>query len=155
MIYFAYGPDLDPARITERSPSYRSLGVARLADHWITFSRYSPSDRSGVISLEESRGSIVWGVLYDIPDEDVPILDYHFGFDPDRRADMNDHIAGEVSVLQVGHSQPVVAMTYIAVADNRQSLPSAAYMALIVDGARYHGLPRAYIAALQAIRTDP
>ena len=155
MIYFAYGPDLNPTRMMERSPGHRSLGVARLADHWIAFPRYSPSDRSALISLVESRGSIVWGVLYDIPDEDLPILDYHYGFDPDRLPNLNDHVAREVSVQEVGNPQSVIASTYVAIADEKQSVPSAAYMALIVDGGRYHGLPRAYMAALQAIRTVP
>ena len=155
MIYFAYGPDLNPTRMMEHSPGHRSLGIGRLADHWIAFPRYSSSDRSAMISLVEDQGSVAWGALYDIPEEDVPILDYHYGFDPDRLPDLNDHVAREVSVQHVGQPHSVIALTYVAVADGKRSMPSASYMALIVDGARYHGLPRAYLAALQAIRTVP
>ena len=153
MIYFAYGPDLNPAQMMQRSPGHRSLGVARLDDHWISFSRYSPSDRSATISIVENQGSTVWGALYEVPEEDVPILNHIHGFDPDRQAGLNEHVAQKVSIHRLGHSQPIAVSTYVAVPDDGKTLPSPDYIELILDGARYHGLPRAYLAALQAIRT--
>ena len=60
-----------------------------------------------------------------------------------------------MNVQRLGHVQPLVASTYVAVPDERKALPSAAYMTLILDGARYHGLPKAYLAALQAVKTAP
>jgi hypothetical protein len=44
-------------------------------------------------------------------------------------------------------------MTYFAVPDGTTARPSAAYLQAIIDGAEYHGLPLAYLAALQAVRT--
>ena len=155
MIYFAYGPDLNPGQMMQRSPGHRSLGVARLAAHWISFPRFSPSDRSATISIVENPNGVVWGALYDVPEEDVPILNHVHGCDPEGPANLNQHVAREVSVQPLGHTQPVVATTYVAVPDDRKALPSAAYMNLILDGAHYHGLPRAYVAALQAVRTAP
>ena len=52
--------------------------AARLADHWFAFPRYSPGDRSAVIGLIDAPGSIVWGALYEILEEDIPILIDHF-----------------------------------------------------------------------------
>jgi hypothetical protein len=66
---------------------------------------------------------------------------------------MNEHVGREFNVQPVGHTQPLVASTYIAVPDEKKALPSEAYMTLILDGARYHGLPKAYLAALQAVKT--
>ena len=153
MIYFAYGPDLNPSHMMERSPGYRSIGIARLADCWIDFPRHSSGERSAVISIVESPGSYVWGVLYDIRDEDIPILDHVHGFDPDRPEDLNDHVLREVTVQRPGHPKPVSASTYVAVPDGRVSQPTASYLVQIIDGARYHGLPKAYLGALQAVRT--
>jgi hypothetical protein len=53
----------------------------------------------------------------------------------------------------MGGSERVKAMTYFAVPDGTMTPPSAAYMAAIIDGALYHGLPKAYIAALERVRT--
>jgi hypothetical protein len=62
-------------------------------------------------------------------------------------------VAREVNVQRLGHVQPLAASTYVAVPDDRKGLPSESYMNMILDGARYHGLPKAYLAALQAVKT--
>ena len=154
MIYFAYGPDLNPGQIAQRAPGHRSLGVARLADHWFAFPRYSPGDRSAVIGLVDAPGSIVWGLLYDIPEEDIPILNHLHSFVAGGPDELNDHVLKPVMVLRPHHTQPVAAEAYVPVPDGRKALPSAAYLAGIIEGARYHGLPRAYLAALQSVRTS-
>lgn len=153
MIYFAYGADLNPARMAQNSPGYKSLGFARLRDWWISFPRYSPSERSAVVGIVQQPGDAVWGALYDVPDWDVPILDGIFGYDPDGSPSFNEHIRREVAVERPGRSLPIVAQTFVAVPDDRGALPTREYMMLIIDGARYHGLPRAYLGALQAVRT--
>lgn len=153
MIYFAYGADLNPSRMTENSPGHKSIGVARLRDWWITFPRYSPVERSATVSIARQEGEAVWGVLYEVPDWDIPILDRIFGFDPDGPLSLNEHIRRDVAVERLGRPQQVVANTFIAVPDDRGARPTVEYMMQIVDGARYHGLPRAYLGALQAMRT--
>jgi hypothetical protein len=153
MIYFAYGLDLNPAQMLQRSPGHRSLGIARLVDWWFSFPRYSPSERSATMSVGESPGGVVWGALYEIPKEDLPILNHLYGFDPDGSPEFNDHVARTVNVQRPGNAGPIEALTYIAVPDGRHALPSTQYMAQILDGARYHGLPRAYLGALQAVHT--
>lgn len=154
MIYFAYGPDLNPGLIAVRAPGHRSLGIARLADRWFAFPRYSRHDRSAIIGLIDSPGSILWGALYDIPEEDVQILHHVNGYDS-MFPTLNDHRLERVTVLRPNQPLPVEADTYVPLPDNRNAQPSAAYMAGIIDGARYHGLPRAYLAALQSVRTAP
>lgn len=153
MIYFAYGLYLNPAQMLECSPGYRSLGAARLADHWFAFPRYSSAVRSATIGIVENPGGVVWGALYELPEEDMPILDHLHGFDPDGPPNLNEHVIRDVSVQRPGHPEPIAAMTYVAVADGRNAAPSARYMTLLLDGARYHSLPKAYVAALQSVKT--
>ena len=91
--------------------------------------------------------------LYDLPPDDVPILHHHKGYDPESPPELNEHVFREVTVRRLSTGEAVSAWTYIAVPDNTTAPPSAAYVNAIIDGARYHGLPRAYMLVLQGIRT--
>jgi hypothetical protein len=153
MIYFAYGTDINPAQMAERCPGHRSLGVVRLPEYRLWFPRFSRTWNCASASITPSPNDTVFGVLYDVPPIEVATLHYQFGYDPEGRAEFNRHELHEVTVLRVGGSEPVKAMTYVAVPDGTKALPSAAYIDAIIDGARYHGLPRAYLVVLKAIRT--
>ncbi len=153
MIYFAYDADMNPAQIAERCPGYRTLGVARLTDHRLTFPRFSRTWGCAAASITPSRNDTVFGVLYQVPEEDVLALNYQHGYDPDGPRELNRDELRAVTVLKVGGSEPVAAVTYVAVPDGTGALPSAAYMNAIIDGARTHGLPRAYLVVLNAVRT--
>lgn len=153
MIYFAYGADLNPSRMVQNAPGYKSLGAARLKDWWISFPRYSAAERSATMSIVRQPGDVVWGAVYEVPDWELPLLDSIFGYDPDGPKSLNEHVRRDVEVERHGRPQPAVVQTYVAVPDDRGASPTAAYMMLVCDGARYHGLPRAYIGALQAVRT--
>jgi hypothetical protein len=152
MIYFAYGADLNPARLGVRAPGHRSLGIARLLDHKLAFTRFSREWGGATASLAPSPGEVVFGALYDLPPDDVAVLHHHKGYDPDGPPELSEHLFREVSVRRPGVTEPVSAWTYIAVPDNTTAPPSARYVRAIVDGARYHRLPRAYIVALQALK---
>jgi cation transport regulator ChaC len=153
MIYFAYGSNMNPAQMAERCPEARTIGVARLVDYCLCFPRRSEMRPGASAGIEPRPGNAVWGVLYDVPDSDLNVLNHHEGFDPQGPAAQNRHVLREVTVLRMGGSEAVKAMTYFAVPDGTTSPPSAAYMNTLIDGAYYHGLPKAYIAALERVRT--
>lgn len=152
MILFAFGSNMNPGLMAQRCPEYRTIGVARLMDYRLCFPRYSRTYNCATASVEPSAGSAVWGVLYEIPKHDIPVLNYHEGYDPDAPIAINQRILREVTVLRLGGSEAVKAMAYFAVPDGTDALPSAAYRQLIIDGANYHGMPKACIAALEAVR---
>lgn len=153
MIYFAYGANMSPGQIAQMCPEHRTIGVARLVDHRLCFPRVSRAFHCASAGIEPAPGSAVWGVLYDISDADLPVLNYHQGYNPHGSAAANEHLLRKVTVLRLGGSQPVQAMAYFAVPDGSAERPSAAYMQLLLDGAEYHGLPKAYVAALSAVPT--
>mgnify|MGYP000557276995 CR=1 FL=1 len=153
MIYFAYGSNLNPSQMAERCPGYRSLGVARLPGHRLVFPRFSPSRRCASAGFEPSPRDVLWGALYDVPDADLTILNYHEGYNPDGPPDQNRHELREITVLRQGGSEPVRALTYAAVPDGTSELPSREYLDTIIDGALYHGLPRTWLVVLRAVRT--
>lgn len=153
MILFAYGSNMNPGLMADRCPEARTLGVARLVDHRLWFPRFSRARNCATASIEPHAGSAVWGALYEIPANDIPVLNYHEGFDPQGPVSANRRILRDVTVLRLGGSEPVKAQSYVAVPDGTTALPSQAYMQAIIDGALHHGLPRAYVAALQNVRT--
>jgi hypothetical protein len=153
MILFAYGSNMNPGQMALRCPEHRTLGVARLVDYRLCFPRHAPEANGPAAGVEPHRGDAVFGVLYEIAPNDIPILNYHEGYDPDGPVTANRRILRDVTVLRVGGSEPVKAKSYFAVPDGTTRRPSAAYLRLIIDGALYHGLPKAYVAALENIRT--
>ena len=153
MIYFAYGSNMNPGQMIDRCPETRTIGVARLVDYRLCFPRFSRPRNCAVSGIEPSPKSTVWGVIYDVSENDVHVLNHHEGYDARRPAGENERVLREVTVLRMNGSEPVKAMTYFAVPDGTTARPSAAYLQAIIDGAEYHGLPLAYLAALQAVRT--
>lgn len=152
MIYFAYGADLNPARLSAYAPGHRSLGVARLPNHKLVFPRYAREWGGAVASIAASANDVVFGALYDLPPDDVPVLHYHKGYDPDGPPELNEHVFRDVTVRRLATSEALSAWTYVALPDNTTALPSRAYLNAMMDGGRYHGLPRAYLVALQAMK---
>jgi hypothetical protein len=152
MLYFAYGADLHPAQMTDRSPGHRSVGVVRLPNHRLIFPRFSREWGGAVASLSQSPSDVVFGALYDLPPDEVPVMHHHKGYDPDGPPELNEHVFREVTVRRLAGAEQISAWTYLAVPDNTAVLPSRAYVDTLVDGARYHGLPRAYLVLLNATR---
>ncbi len=152
MIYFAYGSNMNPGEIARLCPEFKTLGVARLTDYRLCFPRYSRTRQCATAGLEPAAGEAVWGVLYEIAEADQPVLHYNEGYDPYGPAASNDRLLRDVTVLRLGGSEPIVAKAYFAIPDGTTARPSEPYLALLVDGAEYHGLPKAYVAALRAVR---
>jgi hypothetical protein len=152
VILFAYDANMNPGLMAERCPEFRTIGVARLMDYRLCFPRYSRDSGCATASVEPSPGSAVWGVLYEIPPGDIPVLNYHAGYDPGGPVAANERILRDVTVLRLGGSESVKASAYFSVPDGTSARPSAVYLQSIIDGANFHGLPRAAIAALEAVR---
>jgi gamma-glutamylcyclotransferase (GGCT)/AIG2-like uncharacterized protein YtfP len=142
-LYFAYGSNLSSERIRQpdRAPSARVLGTASLARHVLAWHKRG-ADGSGkcTVCRTESRSDGVWGVLWEIDAEDVPRLDAVEGPGYERV---------EVEVLTA--NQKMRAFTYLARPSHVDAAlrPADWYRALVVAGAREHGLPASWIRALE------
>lgn len=154
MIIFAYGDSMNPGQMALRCPEHRTLGIARLMDYRLCFPRYSNEARSPAAGVEPHVGDAVWGVLYEIPESDVTVMNHHEGFDPDAPAATNKRMLREVTVLKAPGSEPATASAYFAIPDGTTKPPTEAYLQTMIDGAIYHGLPKAYIASLESIRVS-
>jgi hypothetical protein len=138
-LYFAYGSNLKLARLRERAPSARAGGRALLSGWRLAFDKPG-RDGSAKANLRREVGSLVWGALYALAPGDWPRLD---AAEPGY-----ERIRVEVAIEG---GEIVRAQTYAARARARDQLPLEGYLRLVLEGAREHGLPADWVAALERL----
>lgn len=145
-ITFAYGSNMPLARIRARCPSARALGIAELRGHELRWHK-SSKDGSGKCDFVASASPevAVFGVLYEIAGADKRALD---------RAEGKDFGYEEINVDLLCGQEPVKAKAYRATSTDPALRPYTWYRALVIAGAREHGLPDSYVAGLEAVLAD-
>jgi hypothetical protein len=143
---FAYGSNMCLGRFLEYQVHPEAPGVsAQLQGYSLRFNKRS-SDGSGKANVEPRDGDVVWGVLYAIPDRELPVLD------EGERGYTRTRMPG------IGASGPD-PWVYVAIetVDDASLRPYSWYKRFLVEGARSHRLPTDYITMLKAIeaREDP
>jgi hypothetical protein len=151
MLYFAYGSNLDAGQMRLRCPDARFVGRARLDDYRFCFPVWSRIRQSGLISVEAAIGERVWGVLYDMHDADLIRLDQREGYDPNRPPSRNAFNRVTVKVAR-GQSKTSDAETYVARPGMEARMPSADYLAYLLNLAAARGLPDEYQSRLRDVR---
>jgi gamma-glutamylcyclotransferase (GGCT)/AIG2-like uncharacterized protein YtfP len=142
-LYFAYGSNLKLERMRARVPSARVLGRGQLRNRRLSLDKRG-RDGSGKANIPREAGACVWGVLYAI--------DPAHWEDLDRYEDGYARMAVEV-VTDEGEA--TTADTYVARSLTRQAVAFDWYKELVVEGAREHGLPSDYVAALEQLPAKP
>ena len=143
-VYFAYGSNLDQKQIKDRCPCFKLVGIAKKTGFQLIFPRCSKKQKGGVASIEESKGDVVWGALYELTLEDVRQLDKKEGVNRKYYRKICDF-----GVVQPDGT-PVQAYTYIANKRGRFK-PHKDYLERIIKGARDLKLPEEYIDKLKRI----
>lgn len=131
------------ARLAARCPSARVLGPAIARGFSLAFAK-SSADGSGKATLLEKREATVHGVIFRIKGVDLAALD---------RAESGYRRMDDFPVAADDATQS--AVTYIAEAPAADLLPYDWYHALVVAGAREHGLPKFYVEWLTAQENAP
>jgi hypothetical protein len=150
VLYFAYGSNMDWKQMRQRCPSVRFIGVARLADHRLAFTRRSINRGCGVADALHERGSEVWGAVFEVPDPEVGELDKSEGYQTGRAK--NSYWRRACMVFIGGDcQQPLKVETYFADPQKNPPLPNQAYIDLILAAARHWHLPADYIGRLESI----
>ena len=149
---FAYGSNLDFSRLLLRCPHATFDCRAVLPDFMLAFTRAN-ADGRGTAGVIDKAGSLVWGVVYNIPESDVPNLDRVEGFKPGRKE--NSYDRKPITVFVDGHvSQPVGVEVYFARQEDSPPLPTRSYLSLIIDGAEHWEFPSDYINWLRTFPTN-
>src|SRR5271155_4290486 len=141
---FAYGSNMCSGRFRDYGiePIGRGRAVS-LDGYRLVFNKLSKKDGSGKANVSPSAGHEVWGVLYEISDVDLALLDSGEG--PGyRRSRLPVHIT---------EGGLVDAWVYLAAKPSTDATlrPYTWYKRFLVEGAREHMLPAQYVVELQAI----
>lgn len=150
-LYFAFGSNLDEARLHIHCPSARLVSVARLADHRLAFTIESRNTwHGGVGDILVSPGDEVWGALWIIDGEHSKPLDEQEGVFREPPAYRRYPVTVETPAGDV-----VTCRAYQVATPNLEGIaPSPAYKDTILRGARAIGLPEAYIARLESVEDN-
>jgi gamma-glutamylcyclotransferase len=144
MIYFAYGSNMSAATMEKRAPNAKKLGMARLADHRLAFTRRSVRWNAGVADAREYTGLSVFGVAYALDDESLAILDKKEGAPRAYRRT-------NVEIL-LDH-EPIQAVMYVVTDPASTEIPPHVdYLAQMIQAAQDCGLPKSYIEFLHYIQ---
>ncbi len=149
VLNFAYGSNMLLARLRERVPSARMRTVATLPGHVLRWHKLGQdgSGKCDVLPSDDPQAGVV-GVLFEFDLSDKPRLD--------AAEDLGVSYAEKQVEVQTA-TGPVRAWVYHAIRIDPAAVPFDWYKALVVAGAREHGLPAAYVAGLDAVgsQVDP
>ncbi|MEP7380345.1 MAG: gamma-glutamylcyclotransferase family protein [Gemmatimonadota bacterium] len=146
--YFAYGSNMWQLRLEARVGPVHLRGVALLEGCDLRWHKRS-ADGSGKCDIQPLPDGRVWGVVYAIPDEQMPQLDKaeSVGNGYTRETNVIVRLDGVLTAMQAYRAQP----SHI----DPSLRPYDWYHALVLAGARQHMLPIEYIAAIERIATVP
>ncbi|MEE8282489.1 MAG: gamma-glutamylcyclotransferase family protein [candidate division NC10 bacterium] len=146
MLYFAYGSNMERFWFKKRCTGAKFVSAAKLRDYDITFVRSSTMWGGGTADLRPAPGGVVEGVLWEIGEPDLKVLDQYEGVP-------KDYIRKTVTVeTKDGKAQQ--AHAYIVAQPEGYRPPSKRYMRLLIQGAEEHGLSDEYVMRLEAIKTS-
>lgn len=138
--YFAYGSNMAEGQMEAWCIEHRAIGPARLDGFRLAFLRDSPRWLAGAADIVPSPRGEVWGVLYEVSSTDLAALDRK-----ENSAGRLGYRRRSVSVSG-GGGRSFRAITYVVVQRaSREMLPSPEYLELMLEGARAHGIPQAYL----------
>ena len=143
MPYFAYCTLLEEAEMQRFVPTARRGTTGQISGQRVAFERHGPNLDTGGCNLSPAEGQTVYGVLYDLSDEEFAQLDAISGVD----RGLYERLAVQVTT----DAEDVAAETYIIPNPGGPFQPSAAYVRPILAGAQELGLPEDYVATLVAL----
>lgn len=141
--YFAYGSNMNAEQMARRCPSARLVAPARLEGFRLAFTRYSERWGAGVADVVPDLGFEVWGLLYELGEDDLVALDRCEGHP-------THYVRGELGVAVAG--EPVQAQVYTVREKDDFHPPAAQYLAMMIAAAEQHRFPPDYLALLRAVR---
>jgi len=145
MFYFAYGSNMNWTQMQRRCPSSRFVSTARLPGYCFAIGRHSRLRNCGTATIHPETGSQVWGIVYDVSETDLLIMDrFEDGY--------NRNILSVYSIYTVESSLNVIV--YIAPKEAKVPLPDVEYKRLMLEGARHWQLPDEYCVMLEQIETS-
>ena len=145
--YFAYGSNMDPRLMAKAAPAATVVGPGRLRGFRLEFNVYSDRWEGGAANLEPDADAYVWGVVWDLDEEDLDNLNTFAGHPTFyRREDV------EVTTPS-GETEECV--TYRVAHQQGYVRPTPAYVASLRGAARMQGLPPEALDIIESAAMPP
>lgn len=163
MWYFAYGSNLNSRAVAEwcrhyghRPPAMKPGKPAILDNYRLCFPIFSEYWGGGIADIVYDPGKYVAGVLFEMSEAEVGVLDLKVGRKLDGAGkEMGIYKRIEVKVAPLGKGEAVRATTYQGMNVERYNIPPTQhYMDLVVQGAYSFGLSIMWISYLQTFSTQ-
>jgi len=150
MFLFIYCEWLDSDLVKKSLPDAQFVSRATVEGHQVAFSAFTEdvSDEMmhGGCHLEEAPGKILYGVLYEISDEELAKLDKLTRVEQGRYE--KKHLT-----IDDGKGRSYNAVAHSIKNPKGKSRPSREYMEHMIKGAKSHGFPKPYIELLEKLRS--
>ena len=151
MLIFAYGSNMNINRLTKRVPSATKVSNVFLSGYKLVCNKVSKKDRYAKANIEKSyiATKIVWGVLFEIDNNEKKLLDKAEGLGKG----YNENCLTFTDENSLKH----IAQVYIADSNsiNNSLVAFDWYKEFIITGAIQNQLPADYISQLQSIPFIP
>lgn len=147
-LYFAYGSNLNPARLDDRGIVPRFLSRAAVPGFLTGFPR-SSRDGGGVAGLLPAAGETAHGALYLVTDDEWQSLDFYEEVPRSyHRSPLNVAVTlGSAQRVLIPHLTVITYMSLPGIPAD----PRADYVEHILTGAQYWELPAAFINFLSQV----
>lgn len=143
--YAAYGSNLHPFRLRERTGEAALLGTAAADGLALRFHKRGSVDGSGKCNIIEARDSHVYVAIFEISRAGVDVLDIAEGVGAGyERSWIELDGFGRCLTYRAQESHIDESLT-----------PFDWYKDLVLAGCRYHGFPAAYIEAIETAAALP
>ena len=143
--YFAYGANIDPDRMATRVPEAVVVGPGHVERFGVEFTIRDREWGGGVLNAREDPDSVLWGLLYEGPDEAFAVLDTFVG---------DSALMEKAEVTVVTDAGPVEAFTYRVIPIANYVRPSDRYLTHLSRAMAAQGLPAEALAAVLAADRD-
>jgi gamma-glutamylcyclotransferase (GGCT)/AIG2-like uncharacterized protein YtfP len=144
LLYFAYGSNMNPNQMYERIGREITPKLALLKNYELIFPRKSIIQKGGVASIIEKMGEVVYGVIYELNDNEMEKLDKYEG---------KGYAYDRININVLKDNEEISCETYIAKKEG-DFLPSEEYLKKIITGAKINNLPSEYLEKLEKIETE-
>ena len=140
-LYAAYGPNMDPRKMSARCPHSPFQGTGWLLGYRLTFGGEEFGWDGALATVVEDHLDQVFVAVYDVTDEDAAVLDDW------ESVSTGLYLKTRVRVATMLGEQ--LAWTYVLDA-YEGGLPSASYLGILAAAAEAADAPADYVAALRA-----
>jgi cation transport regulator ChaC len=144
MLYYGYGSNLSQKYLQSHCPSTKYVMKAYLPNNEVQFRFWSKRRNGGISTIIPKYGELVHGILYNVSEEDIAVLD--------EREGIPQGWYTRDSLLVLGEDgEWYKADLYQVVEPEGPFTPSREYVETMIEGANYHGIDSGYIKKLEEI----